>query len=147
MLTTTRAPAACSAGRSSAVQAARPGPCRPTLFSMPAPTSCTRGAGLPGQGSTDSDLTTTAPSRLRSPYSDSSVPCPDVPDAVSTGLGRARLPTLVASVAARRTSGAALTAPASGVSGSVGDGGPAGVAPAADAPPRRRSPPPPPAPQ
>ena len=61
MLTTTRAPAARSAGRSSANQAVNPGPCRPTLLSMPAPTSCTRGAGLPGHGSTDRDFTTTAP--------------------------------------------------------------------------------------
>ena len=29
-----------------------PGPADPTLLSMPAPTSCTRGAGLPGHGST-----------------------------------------------------------------------------------------------
>ena len=61
MLTTTRAPDARNGGRSSATQAASPGPCSPTLLSMPAPTSCTRGAGLPGHGSTDSDLTTTAP--------------------------------------------------------------------------------------
>src|ERR1700689_4656395 len=109
MLTTTRAPVSLSAGRSSVTHAARPGPWRPTLLSMPAPTSCTRGAGLPGHGSTESDLTTTAPRSAHPPDSDSPVPCPDVPDAVSTGLERATLPTLVASVAARRTSGAALT--------------------------------------
>ena len=67
MLTTTRAPESCSAGRSSATHAASPGPCRPTLLSMPAPTSCTRGAGLPGHGSTESDLTTTAPSSPSGP--------------------------------------------------------------------------------
>ena len=52
MLTTTRAPAAASAGRSSAAHAARPGPCSPTLLSMPAPTSCTRGCRVarPGLG-------------------------------------------------------------------------------------------------
>src|ERR1700733_6599560 len=110
MLTTTRAPDACSAGSSSAIQATSPGPCRPTLLSMPAPTSCTRGAALPGHGSTESDLTTTAPRSPSAPYSDSSVPCPDVPDAVITGLVRRRLPTLVASRAAPRAPGAALTA-------------------------------------
>ena len=110
MLTTTRAPAARSDGRSSATHVANPGPCRPTLLSMPAPTSCTRGAALPGHGSTESDLTTTAPRSPSAPYSDSSVPCPDVPDAVITGLARRRLPTLVASLAAPRASGAALTA-------------------------------------
>src|SRR5271170_4602543 len=138
MLTTTRAPESCSAGRSSVTHAASPGPWRPTLLSMPAPTSCTRGAGFPGHGSTESDLTTTAPRSRSAPYSDSSVPCPDVPEAVSTGLARLTLPTLVASVAARRASGAALTAP----SLLVGDGGPAGRAPRADARARRRFPPP-----
>ena len=55
-----RRPAA--AGSSSASQASTPGPCRPTLLSIPAGVSCTRGAGLPAQGSADSDFTTTAPS-------------------------------------------------------------------------------------
>src|ERR1700683_4662646 len=109
MLTTTRATVSLSAGRSAVTHAARPGPCRPTLLSMPAPTSCTRGAGLPGHGSTESDLTTTAPRSANAPYSDSSVPCPDVPEAVITGLERVTLPTLVASVAARRPADPALT--------------------------------------
>ncbi len=67
MLTTTRAPAAASAGRSCSAHAARPGPCSPTLLSIPAPTSCTRGAGLPAQGPAERDFTTTAPSAERSP--------------------------------------------------------------------------------
>ena len=39
---------ASSAGRSSRSQAPTPGPCRPTLLSIPAAVSCSRGAGLPG---------------------------------------------------------------------------------------------------
>jgi hypothetical protein len=62
MLTTTRAPVAASRGRWRWVQSSNPGPWSPTLLIIPAPTWCTRGAGLPGHGSTDSDLTTTAPS-------------------------------------------------------------------------------------
>src|ERR1700722_11059132 len=134
MLTTTRDPDWCSAGRSSATHAASPGPCRPTLLSIPDPTSCPRGAGLPGHGSTDSDFTTTAPSSPSAPYSESSVPCPDVPDAVSTGLGRVMLPTRVASVAARRPSGAAVTA----TFRPWPDAGPAARAPAANGSARRR---------
>src|ERR1700734_3691251 len=142
MLTTTRAPDSPSAGRSSVTHAASPGPWRPTLLSMPAPTSCTRGAGLPGQGETESDLTTTAPRSANAPYSDSSVPCPDVPEAVSTGLEKVTLPTLVASMAARRPAGAALTGRRSPAPG----GDPAAPAPGADAPAHRRCPPRPPGP-
>src|ERR1700727_798419 len=134
MLTTTLAPDSCSAGRSSSTQAASPGPCRPTLLSMPAPTSCTRGAALPAHGSTESDLTTTAPNWSSAPYSESSMPCPDVPEAVSTGFGRATLPTLVASVAARRPSGAALIATSRPELG----GDPAAPAPGAGGTARRR---------
>src|SRR5580693_5034186 len=112
MLTTTRAPDSPSAGRSSVTHAASPGPWSPTLLSMPAPTSCTRGAGLPGQGSTESDLTTTAPSSPSAPYSDSSVPCPDVPDAVMTGLASSTAPTRVATTPEGRGSGGTLTVPA-----------------------------------
>src|ERR1700684_4095401 len=142
MLTTTRAPDSCSAGRSSVTHAARPGPWRPTLLSMPAPTSCTRGAGLPGHGSTESDLTTTAPRSANRPYSDSSVPCPDVPDAVSTGLARAPLPTLVARVDGRGPWGAPLTRGCF----PRPDGDPGGRAPGGGAPARRRCPPRPPGP-
>ena len=100
MLTTTRAPEACSAGRSSANHAPNPGPWRPTLLSMPASTSCTLGAGLPGHGSTDSDFTTTAARSPSAPYAASSVPCPDVPEAVMTGLTSSTPPTRVESAAA-----------------------------------------------
>ena len=65
MLTTTRAPVADSRGRSSASQAPTPGPCSPTLFSIPDGVWWTRGAGLPGHGPADSDLTTTAPRSAR----------------------------------------------------------------------------------
>src|SRR5580692_5873538 len=142
MLTTTRAPDSPSAGRSSVTHAASPGPWRPTLLSMPAPTSCTRGAGLPGQGETESDLTTTAPRSANAPYSDSSVPCPDVPEAVSTGLEKVTLPTLVASVAARRSSEAALIGTCCRVSG----GDPAAHGPGADGRACRQCRPPPPGP-
>src|SRR5580692_644992 len=142
MLTTTRAPDWPSAGRSSVTHAASPGPWRPTLLSMPAPTSWTRGAGLPGHGSTESDLTTTAPRSANPPYADSSVPCPDVPEAVITGLERVTLPTFVTSVEARRPAGAALTARSPRRSG--GDLG--APAPGAGAPERRRCPPQPPGP-
>ncbi len=67
MLTTTRAPVAASRGRSSRTQASMPGPCRPTLLTMPAPAWCTRGEGLPGHGSTDRDLTTMAPNAASGP--------------------------------------------------------------------------------
>ena len=67
MLTTVRAPAATRRGRSSRTQASIPGPCRPTLLTMPDPAWWTRGAGLPGHGSTDSDLTTTAPRAASGP--------------------------------------------------------------------------------
>ena len=66
MLATTRAPVASSAGSSSSTQASTPGFCRPTLLSIPASVSCTRGAGFPGHGSAESDFTTTAPSVDRS---------------------------------------------------------------------------------
>ena len=65
MLTTTRAPVAASRGRSRSIQASRPGPCSPTLLSIPSGVWWTRGAGLPGHGSIDSDLTTTAPSSAK----------------------------------------------------------------------------------
>ena len=61
----TRAPAARSAGRSCAIHAVTPGPCSPTAFNMPAAVMCSRGAGLPGHGSADSDLAVIAPSRAR----------------------------------------------------------------------------------
>ena len=48
MLATTRAPVASRAGRSCSSQASTPGSWRPTLLSMPAGVSCTRGGGLPG---------------------------------------------------------------------------------------------------
>src|SRR6476469_8410124 len=70
---------------------------------MPAWVSCTRGAGLPAQGSGDKDFTTTAPSEPRSKYGASSAPCPDVPDAVSTGLASSTEPTRV--VRSTETSG------------------------------------------
>jgi hypothetical protein len=66
MLATTRAPASTRAGSSSRLHASTPGPCRPTLLSMPAAVSCTRGAGFPGHGSAASDFTTTAPREARS---------------------------------------------------------------------------------
>ena len=66
MLATTRAPVASRAGSSCSNHASTPGFCRPTLLSMPASTSVTRGAGLPAHGSAESDLTTTAPSDDRS---------------------------------------------------------------------------------
>jgi hypothetical protein len=66
MLATTRAPDSTSGGRSSSSHASTPGPARPTLFSIPAPASWTRGAGLPAHGPGDSDFTTTAPSDDRS---------------------------------------------------------------------------------
>ncbi len=66
MLATTVAPVASSGGSSSRSHTSTPGPWRPTELSMPPWVSCTRGAGLPGHGSADSDLTTTAPSADRS---------------------------------------------------------------------------------
>jgi len=67
MLTTTVAPAAASSGSSVSNHDSRPGPLSPTLLSMLGPDSVTRGAGLPGHGSADSDLTTWAPSEPRGP--------------------------------------------------------------------------------
>ena len=64
MLATTSAPASMRAGRSSSSQDSVPGPCSPTLLIIPAAASrsgCRRGAGLPGQGLSLRDLTTTAP--------------------------------------------------------------------------------------
>ena len=74
MLATTRTPAARSAGNCSAAQAATPGPCRPTLLIIPAGVASTRGAGFPGQGSAESDFTTTAPGAARSMTPLNSVP-------------------------------------------------------------------------
>ena len=62
MLATTSQPVASSPGRSSSSQRRTPGPWRPTLLIMPAATGCSRGAGLPGQGSACRDFTTMAPS-------------------------------------------------------------------------------------
>ena len=72
---------------------------------MPPWVSWTRGAGLPGQGSADSDLTTTAPSDPRSTKRPSSSPWPAVPDAVMIGPSRVTEPTWVVmvTVAARAT--------------------------------------------
>ena len=92
MLTTTRAPAASRAGRSRASHAATPGPWSPTLFSIPPETGFKRGGGFPGQGSAESDFTTTAPSAARSKYAASSAPWPEVPDAVITGFGSSTEP-------------------------------------------------------
>ena len=47
---TIRAPVAASGGRSCAIHASTPGPCRPTLLIIPATVSCTRSAGLPSHG-------------------------------------------------------------------------------------------------
>ncbi len=66
MLPTTVAPAASSGGRSSTSQVAAPRFCNPTLLSMPPSTEYSRGGGLPGHGSAETDLTTTAPSPARS---------------------------------------------------------------------------------
>ena len=88
------APAAARAGRR-ASHASTPGPCRPTLLSMPAPASCSRGAGLPAHGSAASDFTTTAPRRASGKYASSSAPCPLVPDAVMIGFGSSTSPTRV----------------------------------------------------
>src|SRR5664279_3909875 len=92
MLTTTRAPTAASLGRSSAIHASRPGPWSPTLLSIPAGVWWTRGAAFPGHGSTDRDLTTTAPSSDRGKYACSSSAWPAVPEAVITGLGSSTEP-------------------------------------------------------
>ena len=92
MLATTRAPVAARPGRSCSNQASTPGPCRPTLLTMPAGVACTRGAGLPTQGSACNDLTTTAPSPAGSRWSANSWPWPAVPDAVNTGLGNTTEP-------------------------------------------------------
>src|SRR3546814_9745906 len=73
-----------------------PGPCSPTLLIIPAVVSCTRIGGLPAQGSADRDLTTTAPNEERSRYELSSAPCPAVPEAVMTGVGRTTAPIRVA---------------------------------------------------
>ncbi len=62
------------AGRSASSTPPAPGPWRPTLFSMPAPTSCTRGADCRGHGSTKSDFTTTAGVRRGRRTPPSSVP-------------------------------------------------------------------------
>src|SRR5436190_18325090 len=93
MLATTRAPTRSRSGSSSARHASTPGFCRPTLLSMPAPASCTRGAGFPAHGVADNDFTTTAPSLEKSRYRASSVPRPAVPEASMTGLGRVTDPT------------------------------------------------------
>ena len=93
---TTRAPVASSAGRSSASQAATPGPWRPTELIIPAVVSCTRSGGFPATGSACSDFTTTAPSAARSRYGASSAPWPAVPEAVITGLGNLTEPTVTA---------------------------------------------------
>ncbi len=90
----TRAPAARSAGRSSAIHAVTPGPCSPTAFNMPAAVMCSRGAGLPGHGSADSDFAVIAPSRHASPSFATSAPCPYVPDAVTIGFGNVNPPSL-----------------------------------------------------
>ncbi len=67
MLTTTVAPASRRRGNSVSNHDSRPGPLSPTLLTMLAPDSVTRGAGLPGHGSADSDFTTWAPSAPRGP--------------------------------------------------------------------------------
>ncbi len=84
-LTTTRAPAATSAGRSSFNQSFTPGPCRPTALIIPAGVGCTRGDAFPAQGCALKDLTTIAPSSDVSKYEPSSLACPAVPEAVITG--------------------------------------------------------------
>ena len=86
MLATTVAPVSASGGSSSANQAAIPGVCNPTLLSRPASTGSNRGGGLPAQGSTDTDLTTTAPREARSRKGASSAPWPDVPEAEKLSL-------------------------------------------------------------
>src|SRR2546421_4225862 len=94
MLATTRAPRASNPGSSDSIHASTPGPWSPTLLSIPPGTSTSRGGALPGQGSGASDFTTTAPISPRSKKAPSSAPCPAVPDAVITGLGRLTDPTL-----------------------------------------------------
>src|SRR5205823_737751 len=119
-----------------ASHAITPGPWRPTEFSRPAGTGRRRGGGLPAHGHAASDLTTTAPSPLKSPRSASSAPWPAVPDAVNTGLGRTTVPTRVlrstGSDARRRLTPRAI---------------PATTAPTAASPPARPCPAPPPAPR
>src|SRR5437764_14737087 len=88
----TRAPVARSAGRSCSNHAAMPGPWSPTAFTMPAAGSGSPGAGFPPHGSGLTDFAVTAPSTLGSPRRATSSPCPNVPDAVSTGLGSCSAP-------------------------------------------------------
>ena len=73
-------------GRSRLTKVSTPGFCKPMALSMPPYTSATRGVGLPSQGTSDTPLVTTAPSRLRSTKSAYSIPDPNVPDAVITGF-------------------------------------------------------------
>src|SRR5439155_5156543 len=75
--------------------ASAPAFCNPTLFSIPASLSYTRGAGLPPHASADTDFVTTAPSADKSMYRANSSPCPAHPDAVITGCVRETEPTPV----------------------------------------------------
>ena len=63
MLTMAGTPRAARKGRSSAMKASTPGPCRPMALSRPPGTSAWRGRGLPGQGRARTPLTVTAPRR------------------------------------------------------------------------------------
>ena len=67
---------------------------RPMELSIPEGVSTMRGGGFPGEGSSESPLTTTAPRPAMSPCGIISRPYPQVPDASITGFGSSRAPIL-----------------------------------------------------